>query len=107
MLRTQVVLVSFLFKTRRRIHKQHAIVRLGALAKHNDTSRNAHPKEEVGRKLNHCIHSIMLQQILTDFLLSTASVKHTGELYNSCHTAFAQMMIHVHRESQIGFRLRC
>ena len=88
--RCQAILVAVLHKLLARIDKENHVVRTGTLAKHNDAGGDAYAKEEVGRKLDNGVHMVVFHQPTADTLLLASAIEHTGELYNSGRTAFAQ-----------------
>ena len=71
---TQNILVRALIKELRSIYEQHRMVLSTTLLQHQNAGRNARTIEQVGRQLNHSIHHVLLQQILTNLTLRTATV---------------------------------
>ena len=99
------VLVALLAKLVRSIHEEHGIVALRPLTQDDDAGGDAHPKEEVGGELNDGVYQILLQQVVTNLLLGTTAVEHTGELDDSSYTTLGEMVHHVHRKGEVGLRL--
>ena len=103
---TQNILVRALIKELRSIHEQHRMILTAALLQHQNAGRNARTVEQVGGQLNHSIHHVLLQQILTNLTFRTATVQHARELNDSRRTRLIQRRQHVHRKRQISLRLR-
>ena len=102
----QNILVRALIKELRSVHEQHRMVLATTLLQHQNAGRNSRTVEQVGGQLNHSVHHVLLQQILTNLTFRTATVQHARELNDSRRTRLIQRRQHMHSERQISLRLR-
>ena len=82
------------------------MVLTATLLQHQNAGRNARTVEQVGGQLNHSIHHVLLQQVLTNLTLRTATVQHARELNDSRRTRLIEGLEHMHSERQVCLRLR-
>ena len=90
---------------RGRVDEQRLVVGLGLL-EHDDAGRDRRAEEEVRRKLDDGVDVVVVDEVLADLLLGAAAVEHAGELDDRGGAVDREPAQDVHREGEVGLRLR-
>ena len=103
-LRQELVLVAAAHEFAAGINEQRGVIELGFL-QHDDAGGNRGAEEQIWRELDHRVDIIVVDQVLADFLLRTAAIKHTREFDDSGRAIHRQPTEDVQGEGQIGLAL--
>ena len=63
-------------------------------------------EEEIRRQLDHRVDVVVVNEVLADLLLGAAAVENAGELNDRRSAVHREPAEHVHREGEVGLRLR-
>lgn len=100
----QLVLVADTRELGRRVDEDDVVGGL-RLLEHENARGDGRAEEEVGRKLDHSIHVVVVDQVLADLRLGSAAVHDSGELDDRRRAVDGQPAENVHREGEVGLRL--
>ena len=103
---SEFVLVPEALELGRGIKKQHAVVGFGLL-ENDDAGGDGGAKKQVRRELDDCVDVVVVDEVLPDLCLCPASVEHARELDDRGSAIDSQPGQDVHREGEVGLRLRC
>ena len=101
----ELVLVALAGELRRGVDEQDLVVGL-RLLEHDDAGRDRRAEEQVRRELDDGVDVVVVDEVLADLLLRTAAVEHAGELDDRRRAVDGEPAQDVHREREVGLRLR-